>query len=115
MEDEAPRQILPFGLWEMDAAGTVLHYEPPGGERAPFHPPEVVGKNFFVGVMPAARGEELRERFASFLSGHAPAYSLDLTLPGEEGDVRARILLGRLHDRFAADAAGSILVHVRRA
>lgn len=115
MEDDAPRQILPFGLWEMDAAGTVLHYEPPRGEPPPFHPPEVIGKNFFGDVMPAARVEELRERLAGFASGHAPAQSLDLTLPGAEGGVRARILLGRLHDRFAAGAAGSILVHIRRA
>lgn len=115
MGDDTPGQAMPLGLWELDAAGTVLHYEPTKGESSPFRTSEVTGKNFFAEVMPAALAEGLREQFAGFVSGHAPAQSLELHLPGAEGGVRARILLGRVHGRFAAGAAESILVHVRRA
>lgn len=115
MGDDTPGQTVPLGLWELDAAGTVLHYEPTKGESSPFRASEVTGKNFFSEVMPAALAGDLREQFAGFMSGHAPAQSLDLHLPGEQGGVRARILLGRVRGRSAAGAAESILVHVRRA
>lgn len=115
MEDTAPRPAIPLGLWELDAAGTVLHYEPTKGERLLFQPLEVIGRNFFSEVMPASQAQEFRERFGSFMSGHAPAHSLDFTLLFEQGGVRTRILLARIHGRLASGDAESILIHIRRA
>jgi hypothetical protein len=114
MEDSGTSRFAPLGLWELDEAGTVLHYEPTGGGRPPFPPSEVIGRNFFGEIVPAAQAEEFRERLARFFSGHAPTDSFDLTLQLGEDSVRTRILLARIHERVAPGGAESILIHVRR-
>ena len=115
MGEAAQGRTVPFGLWELDDAGTVIRFEPPRGEEPRFRAPEVAGKNFFADVAPAALAEELRERVAGFASGQAPVQSFDFTVPSAAGGVRARILLGRINGRSTTGAPGSVLVHVRRA
>ena len=115
MGEAAHDRAVPFGLWELDDAGTVIGFEPPRGEEPLFRASEVAGKNFFADVAPAALAEELRERVTGFASGQSPAQSFDCTVPSAEGGVRARVLLGRINGRSAAGSPGSVLVHVRRA
>lgn len=114
MGESAQGRAVPFGLWELDDAGTVIRYEPPRGEESRFRTSEVAGKNFFADVAPAALAEELRDRVAVFASGQAPAQSFDFTAPSAGGGVRARVLLGRIVERSPRGAPGTVLVHVRR-
>jgi hypothetical protein len=115
MGGAAQDRDVPFGLWELDDAGTVIRFEPPRGGESRFRAPEVAGLNFFADLAPDALAEELRGRVAGFAAGQAPVQSFDLTVPSAEGGVRTRVLLGRINGRAAKGAPGSVLVHVRRA
>lgn len=112
MQHSSAQQVIPLGLWELDANGTILHYEPELGERA-LQTSAVLGKNFFSEVVPASEVQEFRDHVERFVVGSAPAHSFDLTLQFEVGDIRTRILLGRIYGSKSS-AAKLILVHVRR-
>lgn len=104
-------QTLPLGLWELDAKGTVLHYEPAVGEPA-LQSSEVVGKDFVSHVLLANHFQGLRNQVELFVSDTVRAHSLDLIIHLERGDIRTRILLGRT---TAKSGSSVILVHIRKA
>jgi hypothetical protein len=116
MEGDAHEVTVPLGLWELDGAGTVLHYEPSVGESPPLRPAELIGRNLFLDVVPANGYGEFRGQIENFMSGHANAHSFDFTTGQARGDVvRTRVLLARVRGRSAGPDAESILVHVRKA
>ena len=116
MEEESEsRQDEPFGLWELDASGAVLHYEPEAGESSTFRPAEVIGTNFFGGVIPAGQAREFEAHFKGFVSGPAPAHSFAFIMRFGQHSLRTRVLMGRVHERLDPGSAESILVHIRRA
>jgi photoactive yellow protein len=65
-----PAQIdeLPFGLIELDEAGTVRAYNRAEAELARVHPADVLGRNFFTKVAPCTAVKEFQGRFQSFLA-----------------------------------------------
>lgn len=89
------RQVVPWGLWELDTAGTVLYYEPEN-DRGSFQRSEVIGRNFFDEVMSTAQAQEMRDRIERFRSGWAPVFSFDLDLHVEGENIRTRNLLRRI-------------------
>ena len=115
MEDGAPSVDVPFGLWELNPAGTVLHYEPERGGGPCFRHRDVVGRSFLGDVVPAGMSPGFAEMLGQFVAGSAPAGGFDFTFETEPGVyVRARVLLGRLRRASKPGGAETLLVHVRR-
>jgi hypothetical protein len=113
MEDGAPSVDVPFGLWELNPAGIVLHYEPEKGGGSRLRPRDVVGRSFLGDVVPAGTFPRLAEMLGQFVAGGAPAGGFDFTFEtGPGAYVRARVLLGRLR-RQSRPGGETILVHVR--
>ena len=114
MEDGAPAVEVPFGLWELNSAGVVLHFEPERGDGAGLRPCDVIGKSFLGDVVPAGVFPRLTEMLGQFVVSGAPAGGFDFTFETGPGVyVRARVLLGRLR-RQSRPGGERILVHVRR-
>ncbi len=114
MEDGAPGMDVPFGLWELNPAGTVLHYEPERGGGPYFRPPDVVGRSFLGDLVPAGMSPGLAEALGQFVAGSDPAGGFDFTFETGPGVyVRARVLLGRLRRQPRQGGEETILVHVR--
>lgn len=111
MDSSTLRQVIPLGLWELDAVGRVLHYEPE--TDCAFQPSEVIGRSFFDEVMPAAKVQELRDQVERFIAGPAQAHSFDLDLRVGEENVRTRNLLGRISGKGRSRSIESILLHIR--
>ena len=115
MEESAHHTEVPFGLWEMDSAGTIRSFEPERGGRSSHEPRDVVGRSFLGEVVPAGSSRELGERLREFAAGEAPAGAFDFTFKSEtEGDARARVLLARLRRPSASGGGETLLLHVRR-
>lgn len=115
MEDGAPDVDVPFGLWELNPAGTVLHYEPERGESEIFRLRHEVGRSFLGDVVPPGMSPGLAEMLAQFAAGGAPAAGFDFTFETGPGVyVRARVLLGRLRRPPKPGGGETLLVHVRR-
>lgn len=109
-KDTPPRQNLPFGLLELDSVGTVLYFKGDDEARGG-GPPEVVGRNFFTEVAPAAHADELRKIIRGFWESHAP--SRTLTLGGDSGRP-CKILLARVHEQKDGWGQDSILVRFKK-
>lgn len=113
MKEETANE-LPLGLWELDGAGTVLYYKSSRPDETPVQSSEVVGRNFFSEVAPGLEAK-LKECFKSFQRSLAPAQSVNLTLASEQGYVRTRVLLARIHEQSEQGSVEAILLHIRKA
>ena len=103
---------FPFGLLELDGAGTVVRFTPAsGGGAAAGQPREVVGHNLFEDIAPVEELRPLKARFLAFMAFGDSDQRLNVTFPYRGFIVAAHILLTRLADR--ADLGGTRLALVR--
>src|SRR5215208_246522 len=107
LEENSDPRPIPFGLFELDEDCTVIYYKPEEGEGDGAS--GLVGRNLLTEVPAITRAEGLRDRLDRFRRGHAPADSFQQTFPLECGDVQAKILLARLHERSSSGSTESIL------
>jgi hypothetical protein len=104
-----------FGMFELDAADTVLYsrVEQVGrGDGVPA--PDLSGRGLFEGGGPFANAEELRRRINSFRSNGAQADSFDFTCEYDDGPVPVRVLLARVRERADREVTKSVLIHIRQ-
>lgn len=114
MLNMASLQELPFGLVELDAAGTVLYFNPDNKEAAQ-PAPSLVGRNFFTDVKPVAEAEEFQRQIRSFRRGKAPSQSFNFTFEaGGDGSLAVRVLLARIHEQSVDGGRDSLFVHIRK-
>lgn len=104
---------LPLGLVELKADGTVLYYNRDTRDDSRGVVPEMVGRNLFAEVMPAAQGEQLRLLVRGFLDSHAPAQSHLLSLARGGVMTDFRVMLARLHGHALRQEHESVLMHIR--
>jgi hypothetical protein len=102
-----------FGLFELDADGTVLYYrieprmEPDGTS------PDMTGYNFYE-IMPFENVEELRQCVTEFTHGVSPADSFNFNCRYGGRVQPVKVLLARILERVNHDRTKSVLVHIRR-
>lgn len=114
LEGAATRKL--FGLFEIDAAGTVLYTRvEPDGAHPSGPAPDYTGQNFYTEVAPFRNVAEFRKRIDDFKRGSQPAHTLDFNCDYEDGPLLVRVLLARIRERTQSDATRSVLVHIRRA
>jgi photoactive yellow protein len=87
---------LPFGLLELDAAGTVIRYSPAAEQNAPAHSQDIVGRNFFTEVAPCEQVNEVKSRFLAFMAFGDAVQKFSITCPGEDESVKIQIMLARV-------------------
>ncbi len=103
-----------FGLFELDATGTVLYsrIEPDGSSS--HTGPSVAGTNFFREVVPFGNVEDLRHRLDRFTRGPSPADSFNFVCQYDNGPQPVRVLLVRIRERSRGEKTKSVLVHIRK-
>lgn len=108
-----PSEELPLGLVELETDGTVIYYNRDSHDDSNGVVPEMVGRNLFAEVMPAAQGEQLRLLVRHFLDSHAPSQSHRLSLARDGVMTDFRVMLARLRNRAARHGHESVLMHIR--
>lgn len=103
-----------FGLFELDAAGTVLYsrLEPHGAGAA--RTADMAGRNFYEEVVPFVNVEEFRRLVTQFTCGASPADSFRFDCLYDGGPLPVRVLLARIRERAHAERTKSVLVHIRK-
>jgi photoactive yellow protein len=103
---------FPFGVLELDGAGTVVSFSPDddagAGERAARG---VVGHNFFEEIAPVEELQSFKGRFLAFMAFGDSIERYSFSFPLDGFVVAGQILLARLADR--ADLGGQRLALVR--
>lgn len=103
----------PLGMFELDAAGTVLYSRANADGPAGGPAPDLKGLNYFDDAG-FGNASELRRRVNLFRAGGAPADNFDFTCECEDGPVPVRVLLARIREHGSGyDNASSVLIHLR--
>lgn len=105
---------FPFGVLELDGAGTVVSFSPDDGAGADQSATrEVVGHNFFEEIAPVEEMLNFKGRFLAFMAFGDSIERHTFSFPLDGFVVAGQILLARLTDR--ADIGGQRLALVRLA
>ena len=103
-----------FGLFELDAAGTVLYHRLEPGREPRGASPDMAGHNFYEEVAPFENVEEFRRCVTQFTRGESPAESFTFDCRYGDHDEPVKVLLARIRERVNRDDTKSVLVHIRR-
>jgi hypothetical protein len=90
---------IPFGLFEVDATGRVIHYSPPHGEKIDGLMNNVVGLNFFNDLIPLTQVKDLKKRFLSFMSDGHSVERFSINIPLLESSIKVQIVMVSLIER----------------
>lgn len=103
---ETELEALPFGVIELDGAGTVLGYSAAESALSGREPGSVIGKNFFLDVAPCTAVKEFQGRFRSFVELKSEPESFDFIFSFPNRTAHVAIL-------FVGSGSGTAFVLVR--
>lgn len=104
----------PFGLFELDPAGTVLYSRIETDGDAEWTASDIDGRNFFEEVVAFENAEEIRRRINFFARGEGQADGFHFTCRCDGGPRPVKVLLARIRERTDGKRTKSILVHIRK-
>jgi photoactive yellow protein len=113
MQNKSSLNVLPIGLLEVDANGTVLYFKPDREGASGCSAADVVGRNLFTDIAPIAEAGEFQERINIFRRRHAPADSFHFTFNCNQNYFSVKVLLARIHEQSVLGSIESVLVHIR--
>jgi photoactive yellow protein len=90
---------IPFGMFELDAAGTIIHYSPVSERKNSNHANGMVGKNFFNDLVAISQMEELKSRFLAFMADGDSVERFSLSFPYNQESVKVQIVMAHLIER----------------
>lgn len=107
---------IPYGLMELNEAGTVIYYK--SENKGLFAGPEteIIGRNFFTDIAVVAEAKDFQSQIREFRRGHMPARSFNFTFESKHHRLPVRVLLARIHERSTTgslESAESVFVHIR--
>lgn len=105
--------MLPIGLLELDANGTILYFKPDSQSHF-ISASDIIGRNLFTDIAPIAEDREFQERIETFKQRHAPADSFHFTFQADQNCLAVKVLLARIHEQSVLGSTESILIHIRR-
>jgi photoactive yellow protein len=99
---------IPFGLFELDARGVVVHFSPVMEEHRDAFAQSIIGRNFFDDLFSISEVEELKSRFLNFMADGASVERFTVSFDYNESSVKVQIVMAHLsekteqgHERFA--------------
>lgn len=114
MNNQTSLNKLPFGLLELDAYGTVVRYSPASEQSPKVKSDDILGRNFFTEVMPAAEIKNHQDRFHLFMAQGQTVDKFSTTFSSEEGQIKVQIMLARILNDSQGIAQRLALVRVMR-
>lgn len=90
---------IPFGMFELDAAGTVLHYSPATEEKRGAHSNGIVGRNFFNDLISIAQIEALKGRFLSFMADGDSVERFTISFPYNHSSIKVQIVMAHVTEK----------------
>jgi photoactive yellow protein len=88
-----------FGMFELDAAGTVLHYSPAAEEKRDALANAIVGRNFFSELSTIAQIEELKGRFLRFMADGDSVERFTISFPYNHNSIKVQIVMAHLTEK----------------
>jgi hypothetical protein len=99
MNDKPSPEALPFGLLELDLKGMVKGFSPVADLYSEVRAQDVVGRDFFKGILPADQCKEIEEQFHAFMERGDSVERLVFSFPSEQGEISVQIALAYLPEK----------------
>lgn len=103
---------IPFGLFELDAAGTIVHYSPPTEDKGDGSQNGIVGSDFFKDVAPMNELKDLKSRFLRFMAFGDSVERFSMSFPVERSVVKIQIVLARVFEYSSEQRKRLALVRI---
>ena len=103
---------IPFGLFELDQAGTVIHYSAPTEKDGGDAHEGIVGRDFFREVAPAAELKELKSRFLRFMTFGDAVERFSISFPLNREVIKVQIVLARITEHSDGEDKRLALVRI---
>ena len=91
--------IIPFGMFELNAAGVVVHYSPASEAERNALQNKIVGRNFFDELVAIAQVEELKNRFLKFMADGASVERFTVSFPYHQSNVKVQIVMAHVSEK----------------
>ena len=91
--------IIPFGMFELDASGVVVHYSPATEEKQDALSINVMGRNFFDDLASISQVEELKSRFLRFMADGTSVERFTVSFPYNQNNVKVQIVMAHLSEQ----------------
>jgi photoactive yellow protein len=96
---DAPAFLLPFGLFELDAAGKVIRYSPAAESTPGDEARAIWGRNFFTEIAPVEQVVGFRLRFHSFMVSGQAVERFTTTFRHGEQNIKVQIMLAHITEK----------------
>jgi photoactive yellow protein len=99
---------IPFGMFELNATVTIVHYSPATEKRRAALADKVVGRNFFDDFFSTSQVENFKSRFHAFMADGTSVDRFTIIFPYHEESIKIQVVMAHLsektergHERFA--------------
>ena len=96
MMKDSSHTKLPFGLLELDPKGEVIRYSPASEQSSDMKAGDILGRHFFLEVLPDEHMKEVQARFQLFMAHGQTIDRFSTSFDSEEGRIRVQLLLARI-------------------
>jgi photoactive yellow protein len=103
---------VPFGLFELDAAGKVVRYSPASEQSPTVTAKDVYGRDFFTEVVPARQVRDLQARFHVFMAHGQSTDRFSATFDANGNTIKVQVVLAAMHERSEGARRRLALVRV---
>lgn len=90
---------IPFGLFELDSAGTVIHYSPRKSVEMSVQKENVLGRNFFDDLIAVAEASDLKSRFHTFMAEGSSVERFTVNFPFIESSIKVQIVMAHITEQ----------------
>jgi photoactive yellow protein len=91
--------VLPFGLFELDPAGTVIRYSPASEATPTVEAKDIWGRNFFTEIAPVEQVVGFRLRFHSFMASGQAVERFTTVFEHEQRNIKVQIMLAHITEK----------------
>lgn len=102
-----------FGLFELDAAGTVLYSRVRQDNQLINAKPDWIGQNYFEEVAPFENIGEFRRRFTNFIRGRQTAESFTFDCRFRETIVPVKVMMAGAYEVGSSEPANIVILDIR--
>jgi photoactive yellow protein len=91
--------IIPFGMFELNAAGVVVHYSPASEKDSKRLNHHIVGQNFFDQLVFISQVEDVKNRFLNFMANGASVERFAVSFPYHQSNVKVQIVMAHVREK----------------
>jgi hypothetical protein len=91
--------IIPFGMFELNATGTIIHFSPAIDEDRRALARRVVGQNFFDDLLYISQVTELKRRFHTFMADGTSVDRFTIIFPYQEESIKIQVVMAHLSEK----------------